>query len=946
VRSRLLLCSLLICLGAQAWAKTAQVDMSTLSPQLQGELKKQFQFLKGDQVTKADLDLMIRYLVTQEQYETVQFQEESSDDKTIYHLNVGRTRRISSLKFTGLDQFSESTIRSELGVAEKAVFDQQSLIDGGERIRRLYRERGFRNTVIDLEFARMSETEVAVEVKIKEGPQTRIKAITLKAANPDFREYYERKLRKKLDDEPLTDNLLSTLRKDMRELFSEKRYLKADLVGPEISLNGDESRAELTFTVANSDQYLVDLKGLIEKGRDSVEDSLDLDHFFSTNPNLGPEIATRVKNYYLSEGYARVEVTGEELNSTKPFQKVISLQVQEGPKVKIKEIKFIGRYTAPENYYIRFLQQHSTELIRDEYYNREGIEAGLKNLIIDRQNQGYLRAKIISTKTSYSGSRKEFIHITINLEEGPLTMLDSLTFEGNKSFSAAELTHLVGLGQNEPLKLNLLEDGIAKLKDFYHNSGYLEMTLENEKEDLVQYNADSTQASVNYKIYEGPKIVVGSIIVEGNTITKDYVIMKELEFRNGDTLTPPLIEESIRRLQRLGHFNSIDIKTLEEKTQISNRTVIVRVTDRDPGLFTLGAGVNSELGLTLRGYAGIAYRNILGTGRGFSARAEGNYNTTSIQYLEQKVNLSYLEPYLFNTRTNGRINYTLAEYVSDFKLRKGTQSKQIAYTVEQNLTSNILFSYDLWNSNQYRDFPLDDSNPNHLERNETIIVTTGPNIDFDFRDHPFNPTAGTFTRLNAEYGAPQLGSSSTIKYIRASASFTHYKSFFRPGWVLANSVRGGMMRNWSPEGGVPYDKKGFTLGGQSTVRGFQPDESFPNRSDFGLNADDTSTQILLSGNSSMYLLKSEVRFPIAGALGGALFYDGGAVFVDKVNLLNGTTYKSKDVSFSDPYRDAVGVAIRYNTPVGAVSLELGYKLDRHDERSESQWPIFFSIGTF
>ncbi len=944
--SLLMVIALLSPAKAQPPLPESQVDLASFSLQLQEELKRQFPFLKGTHITRSELDQLVRYLVAHEQYETVQVKAETAEGKTTYYLNVGRTRRVSKLKVTGLDHLSENEVRNVLAVDEKSVFDQQSLIEGGERVRRLYRDRGFRNTVIDLEFARMSETEVAVEVKIKEGPQTLIEAVTLVAANPEFENAFEKKIRRSLLDEPLTDTALNSLRKQMRQLFSEKRFLKADLGAPEVKFNSDESKASLTFTITNSEQYLVDLNGVLQKGRGSVMDSMDLDNFFSTNPNLGPELATRVKNFYLKEGFARVEVRGEELATNKAFQKVIFLDVQEGPPVKIKEIRFSGRYTFPENYYVKFLLNHSSELIQDGLYNREDIEAGLKNLIIDRQNQGYLRAKVVSVKTAYSGTHKEEVIITVNLEEGPLTILESLTFEGNSSFSESQLARLVGLKVNEALKLNVLEDGIAKLKEFYQNSGYLEMNLSNEREDLVNYNADSTQASVKFKIYEGPKIVVGSVVIEGNSLTKDYVILKELEFKDGDTLTPQLIEESTRRLQRLGHFNTVDIKTLEEKTQISNRTVIVRVADRDPGLITLGAGVNSELGLTVRGYAGLAYRNILGTGRGISGRVEGSYNTTNIRYLEHKANVSYLEPYLFNSRTNGRLNYTLSEYVSDYEVRKGTQSKQITWSLEQNVTSHLFVSYDLWSSNQLRDFPLDNDNPNSLERTETVIVTTGPNIDLDYRDHPFNPTAGTFTRLNAEYGAPTLGSSDYIHYARAFASFTHYKSVFKPGWVWANSIRGGVMRNFSPTGGVPYDKKGFTLGGQSSIRGFQPDESFPNRSDFGVAADDSATQILLKGAASTYLLKSEIRFPIYGSIGGALFYDGGAVFVESVNFRKAGIDTTRQVQFEDPYRDAIGVAFRYNTPVGAVSLELGYKLDARTDRNESQWPIFFSIGTF
>ena len=156
-------------------------------------------------------------------------------------------------------------------------------------------------------------------------------------------------------------------------------------------------------------------------------------------------------------------------------------------------------------------------------------------------------------------------------------------------------------------------------------------------------------------------------------------------------------------------------------------------------------------------------------------------------------------------------------------------------------------------------------------------------------------------------------------------------------WVWANSIRGGFLRNLSTldEGGVPYDKKGITLGGQSSIRGFQPDEAFPNKYEF---KDESGNQVdpenyKLKESATMYLLKSEIRFPISGSLGGAVFYDGGSVNIKGLNI-------------EDPYRDSFGFAARYVTPVGAASLELGFKLDRKTARRESLANFHLAIGTF
>lgn len=913
----LLTMALLFC--SQAWA-TKSIDLSVLAPRVQESAFEQIPALKTDKFTAADIDQLIRYLVVQEQYDAAQVSVENRGTHQIYYLSVGRTRRISAVQFMGNEEFSDNHIRKEFAVAEKSTFEQQSLIEGGERIRKIYRERGYLNTIVDLEFKRVSTADVAIDVKVTEGPQTIVKKVTVKAENPKLQADVQKYLSRKMEDEPLTERLLDQMRNDMRSQLSEDGYLKSELPPAELNFNENESEVTLTYNIEHSDEYFLDLRGVTES-RKSIEEFIGYEQFFSSNPNVSLELATRIKQFYLSRGYARVEVTGEEEPGLRPHSKRIVITVTQGPRIQIKDIQVSGRLSQPENEYVSFIFDHSSELISDKWYNREDLDNGLKNLIIDRQNQGYLKARVISTRTIYN-KEKDQLSILVNLDEGPLTILEQITFEGNTAYGEKQLKEVIGLEPAQPLKLNALEASIEKIKKFYHDAGYLEMVLLNEREDLVTYNDESTLARAKYKIFEGPKIVVASILIEGNTLTKDYVILKELEFKVGDTLTPELIEESVSRLQRVGHFNSVDIKTLEEKTQISNRTVIVRVVDRDPGLFNFGVGATNQRGLTLRGYTGVAYRNIGGSGRGASARLEGNYNVSEIKYLERKITLAYLEPYLFDTRVRGKVNYSQSVQINELDDTKGSDIKQIVWSLEQDITSHVLLSYDLFNSAFVRDFEIETG----TKLEELTINSTGPTLDIDYRDHPFNPTKGTFTRLNLEYAdSGILGSSESIKYVRSFASFTHYLSPWNPGWTWANSVRGGYLKNLQPNGGVPYDKKGLILGGQSTIRGFQPSEGFPNSIDFGVD------DYVLTTEANMYLLKSELRFPIWGNVGGALFYDGGAVFV-------------KGIDIKDPYRDATGLAFRYATPVGAVSLELGYKLDRRE--GESQFPFFFSIGTF
>jgi outer membrane protein assembly factor BamA len=465
------------------------------------------------------------------------------------------------------------------------------------------------------------------------------------------------------------------------------------------------------------------------------------------------------------------------------------------------------------------------------------------------------------------------------------------------------------------------------------------MALLNEKEDLVTYNEDNTQAKLNFKIYEGPQVRIASIVLDGNSFTKDYVLLKEIDLQPGDTVTPTKLDEAVAKLQRTGYFNAVEVKTLEEKTSVANRTLVIKVSERDPGLFTLGAGATNDLGLTLRGYTGLAYNNLMGTGRGVSLRLEGNYNVNEIKYLESKVTLGYVEPYLMGSKIRGRVNLTRSSQLSQLtdKTKKVSDVNQTTWSLERDLTSHVTVIYELWNGAHLQDFFLNPA-PGTPTPAQQDIVTTGPRLDIDYRDNPFNPTRGSFTTLSYEYSSPELGSSrqGEIKFQRATGSFTHYlrlpylKNDFM---VWANSIRGGYLENLSQKtgasDGVPYDKKGFFLGGSSTIRGFNGTlQYFPTTDQLGILATDT---FYLKSIATMYLVKSELRFPIYGNFGGAVFYDGGAVHIENQAL-------------GDEYRDSAGFGFHYNTPVGPINLEIAWKLDA--KPGEEPYAVHLSIGSF
>ncbi len=94
-----------------------------------------------------------------------------------------RTRRIASVKFAGINALSSNDTQSVFAVKSGDIFDQQNLIEAGEKLRQLYFERGFLNAVVDIEMPPETENSVGVVVKVTENKQTLIHNVYLQSSN-------------------------------------------------------------------------------------------------------------------------------------------------------------------------------------------------------------------------------------------------------------------------------------------------------------------------------------------------------------------------------------------------------------------------------------------------------------------------------------------------------------------------------------------------------------------------------------------------------------------------------------------------------------------------------------------------------------------------------------------------------------------------------------------
>ena len=184
----------------------------------------------------------------------------------------------------------------------------------------------------------------------------------------------------------------------------------------------------------------------------------------------------------------------------------------------------------------------------------------------------------------------------------------------------------------------------------------------------------------------------------------------------------------------------------------------------------------------------------------------------------------------------------------------------------------------------------------------------------DRRDDPSDAHRGVFNTLDAGLAS---------KYFGSQADFTHLllrNSTYNPfglgsRFVLARSLTFGWLQPLRAGTYIPLPER-FFGGGAQSHRGFPENQAGPR---------DLETGFPIGGNAIL-VNQTELRFPAMGDnITGALFWDAGNVY----SRIQAITFRQTQQGREDfDYMvHAVGLGVRYRTPVGPVRLDLAWSIN-------------------
>ena len=453
------------------------------------------------------------------------------------------------------------------------------------------------------------------------------------------------------------------------------------------------------------------------------------------------------------------------------------------------------------------------------------------------------------------------------------------------------------LQPGEPVARAAVEETVRAAVTALWNAGYA-----NARVEALETDVGPDRVRIEIRAEPGLQTVFGPIDIVGNSTVQDAVIRRELAYLPGELFTVDALQESQRRLNRLGLFESVDI-VVDRESLTSAVATRVSVVERDHTQFTYSFGYGSEE----RAYGEAVWRhlNFLGGGRNGSMRGKWSW-------VDRGAEGAFRQPYLFGSR----LAFTASTYVWHFdeepyeSLSRGGRAGLIHEAGRTTFTGTYIHEFlSVQVSRQAQD------------EQKGLLSAVQFNAERDASVQSAETTRGHVVAARLEHAGGWLPGS--FNYVSVFGDGRYYRALART--TLAGRMQYGSIVPNGPRSSVPFSKRYF-LGGADSLRGWGRLEVSP-----------LSAAGVPIGGQSLFAITGELRFPLAGPVGAVLFADAGKVWEDAWAL-------SRDL-----HSDG-GIGFRYRSPFALLRFDFAYQfttvegLQINDDRANRRWRIHFGIG--
>ncbi len=648
------------------------------------------------------------------------------------------------------------------------------------------------------------------------------------------------------------------------------------------------------------------------------------------------EDAEKLREYYQKEGYNQVSINYSIERNRETGFGTVTFKIKEGNRVKISDVRFVGNQNIKARSLLGFWDGPLTKQMETKRrwwlswltgsgrFQDEVFEDDLDKVRDYYREQGFLDVEIPINKVQYDYPKKGKLVVTIFVNEGKRYKIGEISFSGNKLYRTELLRYLLKEKSGNTFTPSKIDKDVETLEDFYSRDGYLETRIR----VLRKPNLTTGDIDIEYQVNESEQFQVESVKIEGNTVTKSVVILRELVLSPGEIFDGVRMKVSKLRLENTRFFENVNMSP--ETTNIpGRRNLKITVEEGRTGSLSFGAGFSSlEKALF---FAEFTQSNFDLFNRKSFFRGDGQKFRLKLQLgsRSSEAIASFEEPWLLErpVRIGTTLYRTTSEYEGQYydDLQIGGEvyiGKNLFELVEGQVSYNYEHSeYTNITEAAAAQFGI---NPGEAITSDASTVTF--TLTRDTRDKIINTTSGNRVQLiNSISGGP-FGADLNF-YRMEFRGAQYFQVFDAQEQVISVVGRLGTIKNFGDtqpgrESFSSYRFRYFTLGGSNTLRGFENRDVGPKLGNTGITI----------GGQSYGFLSLEYSIEIVNPIRFAMFYDAGFVNAD-----------SFDFNPSG-YNDNFGFGIRMFVAGAPVALDLGIPLTT-DKFNDEGNQFNFSFGT-
>ena len=386
-----------------------------------------------------------------------------------------------------------------------------------------------------------------------------------------------------------------------------------------------------------------------------------------------------IKRYYKEKGFLNCEVDVTTQKDTVIKRAIrVNFGVNKGEKVKIQTITFNGAEHVKESKLVRSMKKTRDKRLMNFFSSKKFNEAEYENdkrsLISAFNEAGYRDARIVKDTMYYVEPGR--VQIDFDIEEGQQYYFRDITWTGNSVYNSDVLNNILKINKGDIYDVVTMDKRLfgggkqndADVSKLYRDNGYLFFNLQ-----AVELNIEGDSVDVEMRVVEGKPATLNNIVINGNDLTNERVIRRQIFTRPGYLFSQSDFERSIREIASMGQFDPEAIAdpakgwSMMPNSLDNTVDLVYNVTEKPSSQLELSGGWG---GNTFVATVGVSFNNFstrrlfdktawrpvpLGDAQNLSLRFQtnGTYYTS--------LSASFSEPWLFGkkpTSLNMSLYYT------------------------------------------------------------------------------------------------------------------------------------------------------------------------------------------------------------------------------------------------------------------------------------------------